>query len=464
MLHVISIDWFAVYGLQALPLDMRKDSCSAYTSPGTETQDFCETKADRLTEERARATIAMVPGHYERGISIEVQQYGTRQFSMLARVYVKRDLFGFLQMLPRTSVFPRNAMIFKVANKWLYTDTWREQLQQVFKVLHLRGLSISRLDIAADFNRFDYGAHPVDFIRQFMSGEIKHKGRGAGHVDFVQRYAVDQKKKSIADELMFNALTIGKKSSDAHCYLYNKTLELQQETDKPYIRELWQKVGLNVSDVWRLEVTLDRKALIFVDKFSGQLHRGLFEDLMQDDFEQQISALYYSFVHSLFFFFKPTGQKNVSREEELCLFGDQCQVQRGALSVKGTSTRADRIFIKKLYMLANTRGGFDFGDLTDTQRIALKCADLCALNGWLAKRMPVWVQQESAEYKNEGKRAHYAIADAQEPVDYGGTYKRIIMADAMERAIWDAKERQREERCRRDGTEYVPKPFVKNYA
>lgn len=464
MVHVISVDWFAVYGLQGLPLDARKPVGDAYVSPGSEYADICKAKEERLTEVRARATMSLVRTEYEGGIRLELQQYGTRQFSMLANVYVGRDLFGFLQMLPRTSVFPKNAMIFKVANKFLYSDEWRALLQRVFKTLRIKGLSISRLDIAADFNRFECGLHPIEFIRQFMSGELKHKGRGAGHVDFVQRYAVSRQDNAIKDSLSFNALVMGKKSSDAHCYLYNKTLELEQQHDKPYIRELWQKVGLNSKDVWRLEVTLDRKALIFADKSTGELHKGMYRDLMTEDFDEQITSLYYTFIHSLFFFFRPTGQKNVSREAELPLFGDLCTVERGAVSTKNTSTRSDRIFIKKLYTLANVKGGFDFADLTDTQRLAIKCADVCALNGWLGRRIPIWTMQESGEYRNTRAHAPYSLGEDDLPSIALDSYRMKIAHDAMKRALWDSEEKKREKKCRKEGTPFIYQPFISSYA
>ena len=64
----------------------------------------------------------------------------------------------------------------------------------------------------------------------------------------------------------YTGLTFGTHSSDAHCYLYNKSFELLTQGDKPWIRERWSRMGLDVREVWRLEVSIKSGGLKFKDK------------------------------------------------------------------------------------------------------------------------------------------------------------------------------------------------------
>lgn len=388
--YILNIDWLSLYGYHALPLNEEHASKDAYRSPSADNPDPCCSKDDRLTEvDATRATGAIKRKHIG-ALELEVKPYGTRQFSTLIDIYHDNELFAQLQVFPRTSVLPRNAFILKIANAWLYRANWPLRLDMTLRTLNLRPKSISRLDLAADFNVFADGTHPIDFIAQFMRGEIKHKGRGAGHVDFVQRYAYLQRSGKLIDTLNFNALTIGKKTSDAHFYLYNKSLELEQVKLKPYIVDCWDKAGFDIHSVWRLEVTMSSKALRFTDRVTGELVQFTLDNILHPTDRWNIATLYHVMLRSLFFFFRPTGQHNVSREKMLNLFGEEVAIERGVLHDTNPSTRTERILIKQLYTLAKRYKGVTMDDAFAAETTAIHLADSCRLLQWMDEKKSSW--------------------------------------------------------------------------
>lgn len=388
--YILNIDWLALYGTQSLPLRLRPDDRprSVHDEEADEIwQNACAEGADEVTPLEAAERLK----RWHLGeIELVLLPYGSKQFSAIVEIYYMRDLFGLVQLYPKLPSLPKSAMIFKIANPWLYRSEWMQKFEYICAVLRIMPISISRLDLAADFNTFWGGLHPVEFIRRFMSGEIKHKGRGVGHVDFVQRYARDAKEKAIRDSLHFNALTMGKKTSDAHCYLYNKTIELDEVKNKPYIRDCWRAAGFDIKDVWRLEVTMGAKALKFMDKKTGEPYKFGLKDILHPGDSMNIAILYRSMLHSLFFFFYPTGKKNVSREEEIQLFEDECLIDRGVIRESQVSNRSERILIKQLFTLSQRYTGITETDQKAAVRAANNLVRACDLQEWYDNHKTEW--------------------------------------------------------------------------
>ena len=388
--YLLNIDWLAIYGLHALPLDNPFVDPWVYRSTDNTKEERVDEQHKRLNETDAKQAASACRHTFSGGWKLEEQPFGTSQFACMFYVYLNDEHFAFLQVFPRTSTMPKNSFILKVVNKWLYTDKWLHYLVQLCDILRLRPVSISRIDICADFERFAYGAHPLEFIKDFMSGAIKHKGRGSGHVDFRQRYAPIQKGGATDDYLLFNALTIGKKTSDAHCYLYNKSLELQEVTLKPWIIECWQRAGFNVDNVWRLEVTCSSKALKCYDKATGEMVELTVQDIFSPSFPAKCRTFFHLLIRSLFFFFIPNGQKNVSRQRMLQLFSDSVTIDRHLPKNMNPSGRTEKILIRQLYTLTRRYRGLDNGDLFATRFAARKLADSMKLSDWMDERKDLW--------------------------------------------------------------------------
>jgi hypothetical protein len=118
--------------------------------------------------------------------------------------------------------------------------------------------SITRVDLACDFNKFYGGLSPRLFIKRYLNGEILKIGINRGYMSFRDMgYVIangsqrlpDGFKKGLPD---FNAITWGTKGY-VQTQLYNKSLELREGKFKPWIFSSWERAKLDTNDVWRVE-------------------------------------------------------------------------------------------------------------------------------------------------------------------------------------------------------------------
>lgn len=388
--YILNVDWLTLYGSQHLAL-ARENFLSPQQKKEREQLKRSAETLDTIERMKAEGAQIAAEGTIMVGnLILYVKDYGTRFYSVMIDVYIGCELFGTLLSYPRTANISPNAFQLKIYNYWLYQpDCWKH-LAYVCGTLGLTPTSISRLDLAADFNRFADGLHPIEFIRQFMAGEIKKKGRSEGRVNFIQEYVTSKAAGVSRDTLNFNALTIGKRSSDACCYLYNKTIEMREEVMKPWIVETWQAAGLDTSEVWRLEISLTSKALRCFDRDSGEFVDFRLDNLTNPDADVTTLTLFHIYLQSLFFFFRPSGGRNVSREKMIVLFGDEIPFRRSVLRHTNPSNRAERVLVKKLHTMVDRYRGFTRDDQFDMRDYAKRLADSCGLGSWYSEKKTYW--------------------------------------------------------------------------
>lgn len=392
--YILNVDWLTIRGTHNLDLAKRNFA-------GKEWRDMVDkwekTRAEKSARDQMKDQAEMFTGVIQHTIGnciLDVQPYGTRQYLVLFHVYIGRELFGYLQAFPRTSVIHAQAFTLKIANMWLYQpDVWR-QLAYVCGALKLAPKAISRLDVAADFNKFVGDLHPEHFIAMFVRGQIRHKGRSDGMVHFRPMSPADAKGTDIRDRVKFNALTFGKHSSDAHCYLYNKTLELEEQTKKPWIIDCWTLAGLDPTDVWRLEFSLKSDALRFADRNTGDIIDFSLANLNGTNTTYTMRDLYFAMLHSLFFFYYPTGQKNVSREREIDLFGDEIAIDRAIMRESNPSSRGARIFLKNLYCVRKHWRNLTLDEELQAQDIGAHLARTMRLEDWYKEKQGFWQNEK----------------------------------------------------------------------
>lgn len=193
------------------------------------------------------------------GYQIVMRGDGTRHFKRLYDVIDSSGVpFLEVQDMPKSlksngGIWLSNAMLIKVYNKQLYLEDTVERLYSLLLQCEIKIKSISRLDIAMDFNYFDNHIHPQTLIKKFMNDELWYL--------FVKKFYCIGKQCSTQT---YEYLRFGSSKSSCSIYLYNKSRELREQKDKPYIRDIWEKIGLNTSDVWRLEVSMrtDTKGVV----------------------------------------------------------------------------------------------------------------------------------------------------------------------------------------------------------
>lgn len=347
--------------------------------------------------------------HYQSGdwtpvedgrFSFKKESFGTRCFSQFWRVRIANDEGGWdefaeIQAKPyEGSVLPPYAISVRFCNRTLYMPDFWNIIDDFLVRNTLACESISRIDICADFNNFASIA-PRALIEGFAAKKYRHIGRGVGALYFNHGLGAefDESGHRIPDYgVQYTGLSFGTHASDAHCYLYNKTLELATQGDKPWIRDVWNNAGLDVKNVWRLEISIKSKGLKFKDKKSG-MNIQVNAQMVMDN--SALDKIYHTFVKRLFSFVRNhKGITNITREWQqsgLILFEGKPAWDRGTIRNSSPGNRAEKILIKNLYQFADKyRGHNIFEAEKQSQQLANCLAYATDLHDWLIDKMNEW--------------------------------------------------------------------------
>lgn len=321
------------------------------------------------------------------GYDYKREDFGTRCFSAFHRIRIANDEGGWdeyaeVQSVPYSSILPPYAIIIRFVNRQLYAPDFWERANNWLAANNIEPRGISRIDICADFNQFAT-IDPRNLIEQFAAKTLRHIGRGVGALNF------DHKVERGEYGVHYTGLTFGTHKSDAHVYLYNKSFELLTQGDKPWIKERWKRVGLDIRNVWRLEVSIKSGALKFKDKKSGNTVEIVPDTIGDGD---ALDKIYHSFIKKLFAFVKnPPTQKNITREPRIVLFEDRPIYDRGALSNLSPGNRMERILIRSLWQMSDRyRGGYIFNAQETARDFANRIARATGLHDWLIEKQNEW--------------------------------------------------------------------------
>lgn len=196
-----------------------------------------------------------------------------RIFSLISEIYYNGDHVATVQSLPNSPLLKPNLMIVKVENHLLYKPDMIQFVQGMVNVWQWKFNNVNRVDVALDFQRLNNGLSPESLIAGLFIGEYIRKGARQQIFHGVDKNNIDRIYTTKANNLVayfnkevnFNSSAItgyrcGSRASAVCVYLYNKSLELKQQTDKPYIRKIWQSAGFDLmKDTWRLEFSLKGK-------------------------------------------------------------------------------------------------------------------------------------------------------------------------------------------------------------
>jgi hypothetical protein len=271
--------------------------------------------------------------------TLELKTYGTQIFEKAADVIKNNEVVAIVLWQPRSAILAQNSAMIKIKNRQLYNDNWYKIFTDLEAAWFCRNIKISRIDICADFVNFKNGLYPKTLISNFLTQKFVKVGRGNFKV-------IGEQKKYIN----YQYLRFGSGSSDISAYLYNKSTELKEVKDKPYIRELWHNLNnQNNRDVWRLEFSLKGKSLKIVDTINGNFVVDSFKSLT----DKELIANIYSFMVKKYFqFVIPEQQKNKSRWKKLVLFDDEdCHFEIVDFALKSDTSRKHKIFLTNLVAL-----------------------------------------------------------------------------------------------------------------
>lgn len=195
------------------------------------------------------------------------REYGTRVWGQMFTIE-GTDNLPFLEVRrdPKSQVIAGNICHLRFVNRVCYFENAAQLMSQFIDRYGYTFHHITRVDICLDFEYFDYGDLPRDFMRRFMQGKYSKINQAN-----ISAHGTDDWSGRV-----WNSLSWGSPASDIGTKMYNKTLELYDPVtgsySKPYIRQAWYLCGLcddatNVTkqkpdgtvytpEIWRVEFSI----------------------------------------------------------------------------------------------------------------------------------------------------------------------------------------------------------------
>jgi len=267
---------------------------------------------------------------------------------------------------PKMSVMAPESVAIKVANRALYSSTWAWYLCDILRLTFIEPISITRIDICCDFQKFAGDLNPSDFIQRYL-----RDGNDPNDEQYIRvgsnKYCVHGNKRGyhgerpnywerrifkdvsgtdegisphdFSDEPLMTwsqheYLRFGSRKSGVSTYLYNKSLELLEKKSKPYISEMWQSCGIIEDDtlpVYRLEFSINSKGLAVENKNARPIAKKIgcrdLRHLAIEDFSTQASIedIFWGYANKYWRFKKVTQVKYRKDMPDIQLFDVQIE-------------------------------------------------------------------------------------------------------------------------------------------
>lgn len=253
-----------------------------------------------------------------RGWLVRERDYGTPVYQqMFTLIGTDGETFCEIRRLPKSDrqvagIMDHYACHVRLTNRSCYRPDCIQLLQQFLEEYGFHYQRISRIDLCLDFERFDSGDRPADFLQRY----VQKRYSKINQADIALR-GLDG-----WDGRVWNSVKWGSPSSMVQTRLYNKSKELREVKDKPYIRQQWQLAGL-IDDwatcmktnrdgsqrevtVWRLEFAIKSgtKNWFVMEDYNGDRKRirSVRNDLDCYKTKQQQLNVFFSLVHHYFHF------------------------------------------------------------------------------------------------------------------------------------------------------------------
>lgn len=276
--------------------------------------------------------------------------YQTRHFKELYTIFLGKEEVAQLQAIPHSKIIDTGNSILKLNNKYLYQNDLTIFTNNLMKCLNFAFVSISRIDLNIDFEVFKNGYKVSNFLKDFTKGNIIKHGKNKFKLQGTQ-----------TETLEYDYLRFGSPTSNISTYIYNKSKELREVKNKPWIVDTWAKNGMfNDVDVYRLEFSIKKMNKNAVNEEDGTfIQMNDLAMLLRVNFEQIVKYL----IQKIWkFSTKVNWQK--TKEKYRCItikffdFAHQCLTLE-RVTEKKASNRMDKIFIKKLIGLKTDYGTTD---------------------------------------------------------------------------------------------------------
>jgi len=228
----------------------------------------------------------------------QIQDFQTSIFEKIAS-YPDHDHEMFnLSYEPKSKILKHNLLILKVNNKFLYSQQFRAELDNLIKFLELKFNNVTRIDYALDFQFLRAGLTGSRFMELLGKNIIDLKYKGKKTIIYPSEHSKPPE-----------YVRFGNHSSEFNVYIYNKTRELQEKKDKPYIREQWKNIEfLENFPVFRLEISFKPdKTKFFLNKDNYNSFRNL-DNILNINFHKRI---FNYLIKNKFRFYYTSGKKSM---------------------------------------------------------------------------------------------------------------------------------------------------------
>lgn len=190
------------------------------------------------------------------GWSVEEREYGTPQYREKFTLMNGRHPFLEIERNPYSlkqngGIFEPESCHIRLANRTLYQPKPVQQLTGFILKYGYEYRGISRVDVCCDLTIFDNCMKPQDLANKYMKDKIwkVHQSKIDAHSsDGDDSWRIKMELGAHGKETKtgrtWNSLKWGSPKSALSTKLYNKTLELETNSGKFYIKDTWVKAGL----------------------------------------------------------------------------------------------------------------------------------------------------------------------------------------------------------------------------
>lgn len=278
----------------------------------------------------------------------------------------------------------------KVANSLLYSRDWAGVFTDCLRALGWRWVGVNRVDLCCDFNYFANGRLPSLFVQDYLHQPTKNRP------SFLRRGSNKWRangERTISSN-MIDTLSWGTRDSPVQVNLYNKTKELQQVHNKPWIMAKWNENGLRsgLDDagvnhfVWRVEFSINPSSLAFRAKD----HSRVFDVSLGSVADQGgLSDLFSTLLPRYFqFYYLPASNcpKRVRDLSPVVLFDNVDESAKVPMTLNRCidSGRTERLLSKRLRVLMDTQqlDETQYEHVREAKRVFDDIAALKATKDW----------------------------------------------------------------------------------
>lgn len=237
--------------------------------------------------------------------------------------------------------------VLKIENNQLYCcDDLQTFTQILLDRLGFKFISITRLDIAMDFQKFFLNRNPQTLIREYAAHKVAHVGgsRKVNSIMFKQHNRFHD----------FQSMYLGSRKADVTVRMYNKSEELKNNF-KPWIDFQHKQIFANTpGDIWRIEFSIYSLSKALLQKANGETINYNSLDILQ------LKNLYgiYQGLFDKYFKFRVCGKaKRIARMKPLQLWNFDATFLRMDLKkispLIKASSRKERSFLLHLNKMYN---------------------------------------------------------------------------------------------------------------